>query len=46
MTKLESMHIEFLSDMINHKNEEWATEAYNELKALKAQYATKGIILV
>jgi len=46
MTKLETMHIEFLNDMINHKNEDWALEAYNELKELKAQYATKGIILV
>ncbi|MGB0943117.1 MAG: hypothetical protein ACPGUE_11975 [Marinomonas sp.] len=46
MTKLESMHIEFLNEMINHKNEEWALEAYNELKELKVQYAEKGIILV
>ena len=46
MTKLETMHIEFLQDMMNHKNEEWAEEAYNELKELKAEYAAKGIILV
>ena len=46
MSKLEIMHIEYLEEMISHKNEEWANEAYNELKNLKAGYAAKGIILV
>jgi len=46
MTKLEIMHIEYLMEMVNHKNEEWAKEAYKELKELKAGYAEKGIILV
>lgn len=46
MTKLEIMHIEFLEEMTNHKNEEWAEAAYTELKELKAEYAAKGIVLV
>jgi hypothetical protein len=46
MTKLEIMHIEYLEEMMNHKNEEWAEEAHAELKELKAGYAAKGIILV
>lgn len=46
MTKLEIMHIEYLEEMMNHKNEEWAEEARTELKELKAGYAAKGIILV
>lgn len=46
MTKLEIMHIDYLQEMISHKNEDWAAEAYSELKELKAAYASKGIILV
>lgn len=46
MTKLEAMHIEYLEEMLNHKNEDLAQAAYDELKELKSEYAKKGIILI
>ena len=46
MTKLEMMHIEYLQEMTNHKNADWALEAYNELKEIKVQLAKKGIFAI
>ena len=46
MSKLDAMHIEFLNEMVNHKNQEWAEAAYQELQELKAYYAGKGIIIL
>tara|TARA_R110000850_G_scaffold99302_1_gene205775 strand:- start:472 stop:612 length:141 start_codon:yes stop_codon:yes gene_type:complete len=46
MTKLDAMHIQFLQEMTSHKNEEWAAEAFSEIKELKLEYAKKGIIVV
>lgn len=46
MTKLEIMHIEYLQEMTKHKNADWALEAYNELKEIKAQLTEKGIFVI
>ena len=46
MSKLEMMHVEYLKDMVNHKNEDWAKAAYDELKELKDKYKSKGIIII
>ncbi len=46
MSKLEIKHIEYLQEMVNHKNEGWANEAYKELAAIKSDLESKGIFLI
>ena len=46
MNRMTEMHIEYLRDMMNHKNAEWAEEAAKELNEIKADFATKGIFIV
>jgi len=46
MSKMTEMHIEYLREMMNHKNQEWADAAEQELKEIKAEFAVKGIFIV
>jgi hypothetical protein len=46
MNRMTEMHIEYLREMINHKNQEWADAAEQELNEIKAEFAAKGIFIV
>ena len=46
MNRLTQMHIEYLREMMEHTNEEWATEAEKEFKEIQAEFAAKGIIII
>ena len=46
MNKMTEMHIEFLREMMNHKNKDWAEAAEQEFNEIKAQFAEKGIFIV
>ena len=46
MTRIEIMHIEYLQEMLESENEEWAKAAHQELKELKDEYAKKGIFII
>lgn len=46
MNRMTEMHIEYLREMMNHKNSEWAEEAEKELNEIKSEFAAKGIFIV
>ena len=46
MNRMTEMHIEYLREMMNHTNEEWAAEAEKEFKEIQAEFASKGIIII
>ena len=46
MNRMTEMHIEYLREMMNHTNEDWAAEAEKELNEIKAEFAAKGIFIV
>jgi len=46
MNRMTEMHIEYLREMMNHTNEDWAAEAAKELSEIKAEFAAKGIFIV
>jgi hypothetical protein len=46
MNRMTEMHIEYLREMMNHKNSELAEEAAKELSEIKADFSRKGIFIV
>lgn len=46
MNRMTEMHIEYLREMMNHKNSDWAEEAEKEFKEIQAEFASKGIIII
>jgi hypothetical protein len=46
MNKMTEMHIEYLREMMSHKNQDWADAAKQELEEIKAEFAGKGIFIV
>lgn len=45
MSNLEIKHIEYLQEMLSHKNEDFANAAYKELNEIKVNLKAKGIFL-
>lgn len=46
MTRMIEMHIEYLSEMMESDNKEWAEEAAKEMKEIKDLLAEKGVVIV
>ena len=46
MTRMIEMHIEYLTEMMESDNKEWAEAAAKEMKEIKDLLAEKGVVIV